>query len=371
MIGVFERLHRDEGAQGLAFAALVLFVLVAFTASVVDLGSVLEARVRHQGAADAAAYSGAVVRAQGLAAIAAMNHVLVWLARAALALVAAVVTLGILVALNAVFPGAFAWAVPLFARAVSTAVDWLPRLRSWSERVAKAEDRLAKTAPLLASAEVLRIAKANGASWALAIPPAASLPVSAERNFPRYLDRITGGAVPAWAAGRLFGSGGEAPEQTHAQDLGEGKTRSETKTESDIGEGVKDPATRGKLARFKRMMRDFKKNPWPMPRVLDRRFCREALTAAVWSKRGAFRAPIWPEAFPTPRSHPFAASARPFHPDLPCPGAEDARDNLYLIDGWRAELTPLDLQALGAIRFDSTVDVGARKGKGKPPWLEH
>ncbi len=346
MIGSLDRLHRDRGGQGLVFAALVLFVLVAFLASVVDLGALLEARIRHQGAADAAAYSGAVVRAQGLATIAAMNHVLVWLARAALGLVAAVVTLGVLVALNAAFPGAFAWAVPLFAKAVSAAVEWIPRLRSWSERLARAEDRIAKVAPLLAAAEADRIARLDGAAHGLALPPAASLPVSPERNLPRFLDRVTGGAVPAWAAGRLFGGTPGGFSESYSREEGEGRfrrTRSATKTDADLGEGVSDPATRGKLSRFQRMMKDLSRNPWPLPRVLDRRFRDEALTVAAFPSTEAFRPPLWEEAFPAPKAYPFVATARPFHPGL---GAEDARDNLYLIEGWSAELVPVDLRPL-------------------------
>lgn len=349
MIGALERLHRDRGAQGLVFAALVLFLLVAFLASVVDLGALLEARIRHQGAADAAAYSGAVVRAQGLATIAAMNHVLVWLARAALGLVAAVVTLGVLVALNAVFPGAFAWAVPLFSKAVSAAVEWLPRLRSWSDRLARAEDRLAKVAPLLAAAEVDRIARANGAAHGLALPPASPLPISPEGNLPRFLDRVTGGVVPAWAAGRLFGNPSGSFSRSHAQEEGSGRfrrTRSATKTDANLGEGVTDPATRGKLSQFQRMMKDLSRNPWPVPRILDRRFRDDTLTVAAFPSSEAFRPPLWEETFPAPKTYPFVATARPFHPGLGGPGAEDARDNLYLIEGWSAELVPVDLKPL-------------------------
>ena len=370
MIGILNRLHRDPGGQGTAFAALTLFALVAFLASTVNLGAVLEARIRHQGAADAAAYSAAVVRAQGLSAVAAMNHVLVWLARAAAALVFAVISLGVLVALNAVFPGAFAWAIPLFQRAVSAAVEWLPKLRAWARRVAAAQDRLVRLVPLLAAGEAERIARANGDAHALALPPAAALPVSRERNPARFLDRVTGGAVPAWASGWLLGKGGSF-SQSHSRQVEEGRTRSSTKTDRDLGQGVEDAATRGKLAAFKRILRDLAKDPWPMPLILDRRYADESLTVASFPSRGAFRAPIWPEAFPTPRGYPFVATARPFHPGLPRPGAEDARDNLYLVDGWAAELTPLDLKALRALRLDAGVDVGVRTGKERLPWLEH
>ncbi len=363
MIGSLLRIHRDEGAQGMAFSALVLFLLVAFLGATLNLGAVAEARTRQQAAADAAAYSGAKVRAQALATLAAMNHVIVWTARAAAALVAAVIVLGTLVALNAVFPGAFAWAVPLFAQAVRAASEWIPRLRSWADRIAKAEDRLIQVGPLLAAGEANRIARADGASFILPWPAAARLPASPEANPARFLDRITGGLVPSWAAGRILGTGASGYEQSHSADLGGGRTKRATKNEGNLGEGVTDQAIKGKLGQFKKMMADFARNPWPMPRVLDKRYCREAFTVASFPPEGAFRAPLWPGTFRAPRRYPFLATARPFHPDLACPGVEGARDNLYRIEGWGAELVPVDGRALYQLERSA--------GLEKMPWLEH
>ena len=348
MIGAIVRLHRDERGQGLVFSALVLFVLVAFLASAVNLGSVLEARVRHQAASDAAAYSAAVARAQGLSAIAAMNQVQVWIARAALGLIVAVVDLGILVSLNAVYPGAFAWAIPLFQRALSTAVEWLPKLRNWADRLAKAEDRMAQVIPLMAAGEADRIARANGDARALTLPLAAPLPVSPERSPGRFLARVSG--LPGWAIGKLFGGGGGNASVSY------GKA---TKGEGNVGEGVKDAATQGKLAQFNRIMKDFARNPWPMPRVLDRRYATDSVTVASFPKRGAFRAPIWPESFETPRAYPFLATAKPLHPGLDA----ESGDNLYLVEGWMAELSPLDAKALKAMALEA--------GVGKLPGMEH
>ncbi len=363
MIGALLRAHRDEGGQGLAFSALLLFVLVSFLGATLNLGAVAEARVRQQAAADAAAHSAAVVRAQALATLAAMNHVIVWTARAAAALVAAVIVLGTLVALNAVFPGAFAWAVPLFAQAVRAASEWIPRLRSWADRVAKAEDRLIQTAPFLAVGEAGRIARADGTAYALPFPPAPPLPASPERNQARFLDRVTGGLVPAWAAGRILGSGPSGYSQSHSADLGGGRTKHATKDEGNLGEGVTDQALRGKLGQFKRLLAGFARNPWPMPRVLDRRYCRESVTVASFPPEDAFQAPLWPDVFPAPRRFPFLATARPFHPDLTCPGAEEARDNLYLMEGWAAELVPVDGRALYQLQRAA--------GLEKMPWMEH
>lgn len=362
MIARLVRLHRDRGAQGLAFAAITLFVLVCFVATVANVSGVLAARAELQGAADASAYSAAVVRAQGLSAIAAMNHVMVWLARAALALVAAVIVLGVLVALNAVAPGAFAWAVPLFQQAVKSAVEWIPKLRKWSDRLARAEDQVARTAPLLAFAEADRIARADGASRGL-LMQALKLPVHPEPSTVRYLDRVTGGAVPAWAFGRLFGGGEGSYSRSHTREEGSGRfrrTRTDTKSDRDIGQGVPDAATRGRLGEFRRIMEGFRKSPWPMPRVLHRGFEADTATVAAFPREGLYRARILPDRFAEPRAWPFLATARPFHPALG-PEPVDARDNLYLVEGWSAELVPVDMKIAGKLGLD----------RGRFPWIEH
>lgn len=284
-----------------------------------------------QGAADAAAYSGAVVQAQALASVAAMNQVMVWIARAALGLIAAVTTLGVLVALNAVLPGAFAWAVPLFTQAVTTAAEWLPKLRGWAERLARAEDRVAQTTPALVMLEIDRIARANGAARGLGLPTA--LPLVPEPQPARFAARAAG--VPGWAFGALLGKG------TGISRGAEAGGRHVTRSEGDIGQGVSDPRARLALGKYRRILADLAKEPWPMPRVLDRRFDTLAVTVAALPPAQAFRAPIWPDRWTEPARLPFVAAARPFHPDLPASGADASPDNLYPVDGWTAELVPV------------------------------
>lgn len=309
---MIRRLHADRSAQGLVFSAILLFVLASFLLYTADFLMMLEAKVRHQGASDAAAYSACLVRAEALATVAAMNHVLVWLARAALGLVGAVTALA---ALSVVNPAV----LPLFSRALAAAVEWLPRLRSWSDRIAKAEDRLAALAPALAAAEADRIARANGAARGVALP-FSRLPLIKEPDLPRYAGRVTGGLIPASLFSRFYG-GASAGD--------------------DLGSAAKNASDRARLGRFRELLRDAARNPWPLPRVLDRRFCQESLTVAAFPGTKPFRFPL-----------PFLASARPFHPDLPCPGVEGSPDNLYLIEGWSAELVPVDLKALAPLGLD-------------------
>jgi len=67
------RLHRDEGGQGVMFAAASMVVLVAFVSLAFNVGAAVGQRTRMQMAADAMAYSGAVVEANALSTIAWIN----------------------------------------------------------------------------------------------------------------------------------------------------------------------------------------------------------------------------------------------------------------------------------------------------------
>ena len=57
----FRRFCGDESGQGILFAAATLLVLVGFIAFVFNIGRLLDRRTKTQIAADAAAYSGAMV----------------------------------------------------------------------------------------------------------------------------------------------------------------------------------------------------------------------------------------------------------------------------------------------------------------------
>ncbi len=155
-IRFFRRLHEDEGGAGLAFGALTLLVLVAVVAAGANVWELLRVKVRVQNAADAAAYSAAAVMANTLAVIASLNNTLIWIYRAALSIVASVITTGVLAALNVVFPGLFAWAIPLFHQALTISTDWLPRLFAWARAVGRLQDGIVKGAPAAVEAEAHR-----------------------------------------------------------------------------------------------------------------------------------------------------------------------------------------------------------------------
>ena len=67
------RFCADESGQGIIFAAATLLLLVGFVAFVFNFGRLLDRRTKTQIAADAAAYSGAMVEADAVSAIACIN----------------------------------------------------------------------------------------------------------------------------------------------------------------------------------------------------------------------------------------------------------------------------------------------------------
>jgi hypothetical protein len=72
-VAVARRAHRDEEGGSMVFGAMTLFTLVLFTYLVYIVGMTSGDRMQLQGAADAAAYSGALVEAESLESIGFLN----------------------------------------------------------------------------------------------------------------------------------------------------------------------------------------------------------------------------------------------------------------------------------------------------------
>lgn len=72
------RLWRDESGMVLAFTVVVFLTLFVIACTVYAVGEHIRQRIELQNAADAAAYSGAVVQADGLSRIAAINKAMAW-----------------------------------------------------------------------------------------------------------------------------------------------------------------------------------------------------------------------------------------------------------------------------------------------------
>ena len=76
--GCCRRLWRDESGVVFAFTVIVFLTLFVIACSVYAVGENLRQRIVLQNAADAAAYSGAVVQADGLSRVAAINKAMAW-----------------------------------------------------------------------------------------------------------------------------------------------------------------------------------------------------------------------------------------------------------------------------------------------------
>ena len=73
-----ERLYKDESGAVLAVTMVVFLTLFVICGMVFSVGENVRQRIEIQNAADAAAYSGAVVQADGLARMAAINRAMTW-----------------------------------------------------------------------------------------------------------------------------------------------------------------------------------------------------------------------------------------------------------------------------------------------------
>lgn len=267
--------------------------------------------------------------------------------------------------MNIVFPGAFAWAVPLFKEALAVAQKWLPRLIQWARQVAALQDRIVKGVPALVEAEAHRIARANGADAGFVLP-VIRLPVERERNVNRFLDRVGGGVVPGWALKYLFP--GEVAEADRPADRfsasgsrtvhvpgrrGRSSSRTEihTRTEEDIASGVPDGATQGMLARFQKVLADLRKKPLPRPLVLTPTYAQLQIQSVVWKDAKSIRGRVLlgEGAFPWPgsaRGFLALAAAAPKHPRINLWDLPIDPDNLYRTEGWKVVWRRVDLKKL-------------------------
>ncbi len=375
----------DTRGQALVFAAFTMLVLVAFVAFATRAVETLALKIELSGAADASAYSAAVVLANALQTIAAINHLMVWCYRAILGIVVSVVTLGILAAISVVLP-AFAWAVPAFQKALKIARQWIPRLTRWARKLSEAERGIARAAPFLAQAEAIRIARANGATLAVAWP-LPKLGVVPEPNRARFLDQV-GMKIPRWAVGRVFPAermeaSGEEEDlvvtQSGEVDLGRGRdgrsrreSRSATRSSSNLGDAPIGRAGKRDLAEFDRMMGSFRRERLPLPLVWSRSGIAREVVVGAWrspasveERRGAtFGATDLPAAYPGMAA---VAAARPWNPSLQVDTIQTDPDNLFVLDGWRARLVPVP---------HNLTTIWNRLLPGAPPrgtqgWLQH
>jgi len=156
----------DESGQGIIFAAATLLVLVGFLAFVFNIGRLLDRRTKMQIAADAAAYSGAMVEADAVSAIAyinsAMSQVYYNSLKYAVDVNEAAVAAELERRMNypSYEPGAVAW--PAYQTVYSTASAGLQQAKQWMVQLSQLENAIAIVAPRLAEEEMYVVAARAG-----------------------------------------------------------------------------------------------------------------------------------------------------------------------------------------------------------------
>ncbi len=162
------RFWHDQSGQGMLFAAASLVLLVGFVALVFNVGRLIERRTRIQLAADAAAYSGAVVEANSLSSIAWTNSAMAQLYYNGLKYAVDVCVTGVAAKMEMVqnqwtpgdpLPGA----VSVHRDAWIRAEENLPRAKEWMVDLSRVENAVAILTPRLVQEEMFAVAKSAGA----------------------------------------------------------------------------------------------------------------------------------------------------------------------------------------------------------------
>jgi len=152
MLNLLRRLQRDEGGQGMLFAVFVLLIGAMVFMLSLNVGGLVSQKIRMQNAADAAAFSGAIVQARLLNLIAVLNDALI------VCLVVKVVAMVLKIAFSFIF-----WVPPT--------CEVIYRLMGRAQKaLSKVMGVIRDASPFLVQAEVIRIARANQLTAGLAIP---------------------------------------------------------------------------------------------------------------------------------------------------------------------------------------------------------
>ena len=140
-----------KNAQALVFTVISILVLICFIAFVINAGEVISWKIKMQNCADASALSGAIWQARGLNIIAVLNDGIIGCEVAIVGMVAAI----------GVSEGAL---IPVL-------VPKIVKMYKIARKMAKLQDIIKKTNPVLVEGEVLRIARLNGIGGAVAVAP--------------------------------------------------------------------------------------------------------------------------------------------------------------------------------------------------------
>jgi hypothetical protein len=159
------RFVSDESGQGIIFAAAALLVLVGFVAFVFNIGRLLDRRTKVQIAADAAAYSGAMVEADAVSAIAYINSAMSQVYYNALNYAKDVDVAAVAAELERRTnangaPGGPAWTA--YQAVYSASSAGLQQAKQWMLQLSQLENAIAIVAPRLIQEEMYAVAGRAG-----------------------------------------------------------------------------------------------------------------------------------------------------------------------------------------------------------------
>lgn len=174
------RLQRQRGST-MTFAAITLFVVIAFCAMVFNTGRVVTTRMEIQNAADAAAYSGALVKANSLSTLTSINDGMAHIYWYMMRYNVDVVVLGTLACIadhpESGDPKAPDYYVGLlqakiqYETAYRNAQIMIPRGQLTLRTLAKMERAIALATPVMMQKTIYAVARDNGAERVSIFPP--------------------------------------------------------------------------------------------------------------------------------------------------------------------------------------------------------
>jgi len=193
-------LGRDDSGQGLVFAAISFMMLILAVGLVYNVGQITNRKIQTQLAADAMAYSGALVQADALSAIAVINDGMAQIYSRLLQYVRDVTVYAVLAEFtninhrkgytpptdaqilndSSAMPDTV---IQRYRDAYARAYEWIPRAKQWLLDLSRVQNTIALVTPRLVQAEMDLIKDHSGIETAKVFPSG--------RFFPRDVRAVT------------------------------------------------------------------------------------------------------------------------------------------------------------------------------------
>jgi len=187
---------RDESAQALVVGALSMFFILPSVALVYNVAQLANRRVALQQAADAAAYSGALVEANTLSSLAVTNEAMAYAYYGMVRQTVDLIVTGVLAEFERRGAPARVVGIPnawwQYQQAYRQASVWVRRGQRWMSRLSSMSRAMARITPTLVKEEVAKSAQRNGATAAVAYPTPQFYPRPGYRAV-YYIEKLDGG----------------------------------------------------------------------------------------------------------------------------------------------------------------------------------